>query len=30
MYDTLEKFREEACAIFENTEIAEEGTCYLA
>jgi ribonuclease Z len=30
MYDTLEKFKEEACEIFENTEIAEEGTCYLA
>jgi len=30
MYDTLEQFKEEACEIFENTEIAEEGTCYLA
>lgn len=30
MYDTLEKFKEEASEIFENTEIAEEGTCYLA
>jgi ribonuclease Z len=30
MYDTLEKFKEEACEIFSNTEIAEEGTCYLA
>jgi ribonuclease Z len=30
MYDTLEKFKEEACEIFPNTEIAEEGTCYLA
>lgn len=30
MYDTLEKFKEEACEVFENTEIAEEGTCYLA
>ncbi|HXR85174.1 MAG TPA: ribonuclease Z [Hanamia sp.] len=30
MYETLEKFKEEACEIFENTEIAEEGTCYLA
>lgn len=29
MYDTLEKFKEEACEIFPNTEIAEEGTCYL-
>ena len=30
MYDTLEKFIEEACEIFPNTEIAEEGTCYIA
>jgi ribonuclease Z len=30
MYDTLEKFKEEACEIFPNTEIAEEGTCYFA
>lgn len=30
MYDSLEKFKEEASEIFENTEIAEEGTCYLA
>jgi ribonuclease Z len=30
MYDTLEKFEEEACEIFPNTEIAEEGTCYFA
>jgi len=30
MYDSLEKFKEEACEIFENTEIAEEGVCYLA
>ncbi|MEO5649639.1 MAG: MBL fold metallo-hydrolase [Ginsengibacter sp.] len=29
MYDSLEKFREEACEVFENTEIAEEGVCYL-
>ena len=29
MYDTLEKFKEEACEVFENTEIAEEGVCYL-
>lgn len=29
MYETLEKFKEEACEIFENTEIAEEGVCYL-
>lgn len=30
MYDVLDPFKEEACEIFENTEIAEEGTCYLA
>jgi len=30
MYDSLEKFKEEACEIFPDTEIAEEGTCYLA
>ena len=30
MYDTLEKFIEEASEIFPNTEIAEEGTCYMA
>lgn len=30
MYETLEQFKEEACEIFPNTEIAEEGTCYLA
>jgi ribonuclease Z len=30
IYDTLEKFKEEACKIFENSEIAEEGVCYLA
>ncbi|MEO8721352.1 MAG: ribonuclease Z [Ginsengibacter sp.] len=30
MYDTLEEFKIEACEIFENTEIAEEGTCYFA
>lgn len=29
MYDTLEKFKEEACTVFENSEIAEEGVCYL-
>ena len=29
MYDALEKFRDEACEIFENTELAEEGVCYL-
>ena len=30
MYDSLEKFKEEACEVFENSEIAEEGVCYLA
>lgn len=29
IYDSLEKFKEEACEIFENSEIAEEGVCYL-
>ncbi|MEO9209953.1 MAG: ribonuclease Z, partial [Ginsengibacter sp.] len=29
MYETLEKFKEEACEIFENSEIAEEGVSYL-
>ena len=29
MYDTLEKFRDEACEVFENTELALEGVCYL-
>ena len=30
MYDSLDKFKEEACEIFENSEVAEEGVCYLA
>lgn len=30
MYDSLEKFREEACEIFTNSEVAEEGVCYIA
>ena len=30
MYDSLEKFKDEACEIFENSEIAEEGVCYIA
>ncbi|MDP4284242.1 MAG: ribonuclease Z [Bacteroidota bacterium] len=30
MYNTLENFKEEACEVFENSEIAEEGVCYLA
>ncbi len=29
MYDSLEQFKEEACEVFENSEIAEEGVCYL-
>lgn len=29
MYDSLEQFKEEACEVFENTEIAEEGVCYF-
>ena len=29
MYDSLDKFKEEACEIFENTEITQEGVCYL-
>lgn len=27
-YETLDKFKSEACEVFENTEIAEEGACY--
>ena len=30
MYDSLEKFKEEACEVFDNSELAEEGVCYLA
>ena len=30
MYETGEKHKEEACEIFENTEIAQEGVCYYA
>ena len=30
MYDVLDPFKDEACEVFENTEIAEEGVCYLA
>ncbi len=30
MYETLEEFKAEACEVFENSEIAEEGTCYFA
>ena len=29
MYEDLETFRVEACGIFENTEIASEGVCYI-
>ena len=29
MYDSLEKFKEEAREVFENSELAEEGVCYL-
>jgi ribonuclease Z len=29
-YETLDKFKNEAREVFENTEIAEEGTCYWA
>ena len=30
MYDSLDRFKEEACEIFENSEVALEGACYLA
>jgi ribonuclease Z len=29
MYDKLDGFKTEACEVFPNTEIAEEGTCYF-
>lgn len=29
MYDSLEKFKEEACEVFENSELAMEGVCYI-
>lgn len=29
MYENLDEFKIEACETFENTEIAEEGTCYM-
>lgn len=29
MYDSLELFKTEACEVFENTELAEEGVCFL-
>lgn len=28
-YETLDQFKEEACEVFENTEISEEGACYM-
>lgn len=30
MYDSLDEFKKEAREVFENSEIAEEGVCYLA
>lgn len=30
MYDSLNPFQTEACEVFENTEISQEGVCYLA
>ena len=30
MYDNIDQFKNEACEIFENTECAIEGVCYLA
>lgn len=30
MYETLDEFKTEACEVFENSEVAEEGTCYIA
>ncbi len=30
MYEDLDEFKVEACDVFENTEVAEEGTCYIA
>jgi ribonuclease Z len=29
MYETLDEFKTEACEVFENTDIAEEGVCYF-
>jgi ribonuclease Z len=29
MYETLDEFKTEACEVFENTDIAEEGACYF-
>ena len=29
MYENLEEFKTEACEVFENSEIAEEGACYF-
>ncbi|MEO8763463.1 MAG: ribonuclease Z [Ginsengibacter sp.] len=30
MYETLDEFKTEACEVFENSELAEEGACYIA
>jgi ribonuclease Z len=30
IYETLDEFKIEACEVFENSEVAEEGTCYMA
>jgi ribonuclease Z len=30
MYETLDEFKIEACEVFENSEVAEEGACYIA
>lgn len=30
MYETLDEFKTEACGVFENCELAEEGACYIA
>jgi ribonuclease Z len=30
MYESLDEFKIEACEVFENSEVAEEGTCYMA
>jgi len=30
MYESLDDFKTEACEVFENSEVAEEGACYMA
>ena len=30
MYESIDEFKDEACTIFENTSLAEEGSCYMA